>query len=382
MNIKPISKNNSRIVFSSLYQRHVIELYKLSMIGAMSLLALLTSFYILLYIDYSYFLEVYYLIPHMYLVPLILLCLWYPKSGIYLMTFITVVYFFSSAIFFLISPFYLDFFLLYFFSGLDLAFLIAVLLYVKDVNLVEAVIADMLSDKSDKKVDYAQYSPEDFDFETDIEKVLTSLKSEEEEVREDAVSRLAGITDERIVLPLIYALRDPSPSVRKAAARSLGKSESINAVQSLIDALVDSDRGVRDTAAESLGHFGAKAYPLLLEALSSPQWEVRVGALIALRLIDVDVDPFKIVLLLADENRYVRREATKTVGRVGGINILGDLEYALLDEDPGVRIRAINGIVRHADALNIERLLIPLLQDEDSTVRLRVNEELQKIARR
>jgi hypothetical protein len=351
------------------------------MIGMMSLLALLTSFYILMYIDYSNFLGVYYLIPHMYLVPLILLCLWYPKSGIYLLTFITVVYFISSAIFYIFSSVYLDFFLLYFLSGLDLAFLIAVLLYVKDVNLVEAVITDMLSSQEHDKTNYVSYSPEQFDFETDFENVLSSLKSEDEEVREDAVCRLSGTTDERIVLPLIYALRDPAPNVRKAAARSLGRSESITAIQPLIDALVDSDRGVRDAAAEALGHFGDHAYPLLMQALSSPQWEVRVGALIALRLIDVDVDPLKIVFLLADENRYVRREATKTIGRVGGVNILGDLEYALLDPDPGVRIRAINGIVRHADPLIVQRLLLPLLQDEDSTVRLRVNEELRKIPR-
>jgi len=318
----------------------------------------------------------------MYLVPLILLCLWYPKSGIYLMTFITVVYFLSSAMFFMFSSIYLDFFLLYFFSGLDLAFLIAVLLYVKDVHLVEAVITDILSNQEDSKTGYVSYSPDQFDFETDFEKVLASLQSENEEVREDAVSRLSGTTDERIVLPLIYALRDPAPNVRRAAARSLGKSESITAVQPLIDTLVDSDRGVRDAAAEALGHFGEHAHPLLMQALSSPQWEVRVGALIALRLIDVEVDPLKIVLLLTDENRYVRREATKTIGRVGGINILGDLEYALLDPDPGVRIRAINGIVRHADSLTVKRLFIPLLQDEDSTVRLRVNEELRKISLR
>jgi hypothetical protein len=377
-----ISKSAPRIALSSLYHHHVIELYKLSMIGMMSLLALLTSFYVFMYMDFSHFLEVYYLIPHMYLVPLILLCLWYPKSGIYLMTFITVVYFISSAIYYLFYTLYLDFFLLYFFSGLDLAFLIAVLLYVKDVHLVEAVITDILSSQDDNKSNYVSYSPEQFDFETDFEQVLVSLQSEDEETREDAVSRLSGTTDERIVLPLIYALRDPASNVRRAAARSLGRSQSATAVQPLIDALVDSDRGVRDTAAEALGHFGAHAHPLLMEALSSPQWEVRVGALIALRLIDVEVDPLKIVPYLADENRYVRREATKTVGRVGGMNILGDLEYALLDSDPGVRIRAINGIVRHADPLNMQRLFIPLLQDKDSTVRLRVNEELRKISRR
>jgi len=370
------------MLLSSLYHRHVIELFKLSLIGVMSLLALLTSFYILVFMDHTNFLAVYYLIPHLYLVPLILLCLWYPKSGIYLMTFITVVYFASSALFYLLSPVYLDFFLLYFFSGLDLAFLIAALLYVKDVHLVEAVITNMLSHQDDKKADYVPYSPEQFDFTTDFEKVVASLKSEDEEVREDAVSRLSGITDERIVLPLIYVLRDPASNVRRAAARSLGRSESITAVQPLIDALADPDRGVRDVAAESLGHFGVHAYPSLMEALSSPQWEVRVGALIALRLIDVAVDPLKIVPLLADENRYVRREATKTIGRVGGMNILGDLEYALMDPDPGVRIRAINGVVRHADPVSVQRLLVPLLQDDDGTVRLRVNEELRKIMRR
>ena len=377
------SQKPPRIMLSSLYHRHAVESFKLSTIGAMSIISLFVSLYILSKIEYTGFLDVYYLIPHLYLVPLILICLWYPTSGIRLISFITAVYFTGSAIFYIFSPIYIDFVFLYLLSGLDLAFLIAFLLYVKDIRLVEAIVTEMISRQEEKKRENIplSYLADQFDFETDFESVVASMRSEDEEVRADAVSRLAGITDERVILPLIYALRDPASSVRKCAARSLGRSESTTAVQPLVTALSDSDRGVRDTAAESLGHLGAHAYSTLVEALSSPQWETRVGALIALRLSDVDSDPLMIVPLLEDENHYVRREATKTLGRIGGANILGDLAYVLKDPDPGVRIRAINGIVRHADPLRVQMLLIPLLKDEDSTVRLRVHEELRKIAR-
>ena len=375
--------DRSRVLLSSFYQRHAIESFKLSMIGAMSLLALFASLYITTRAQDTGFLDVYYLIPHLYLVPFILVCLWYPRSGIRLIIFITAVYFVNFAIYYTFSQNHIDFFLLYLTSGLDLAFLIAVLLYVKDIRLVEAIVSEVISRQGDKlnKDSSLPYSSEQFDFDVDFEKVIASLKSEDNEVRANAVSRLAGITDERVVLPLVYALRDPAVIVRRSAARSLGKSESATAVQPLIDALSDADRGVRDSAAESLGHLGIHAHSSLLEVLSSPQWERRVGALVALRLTDVNVDPLIIVPLLTDENHYVRREATKTIGRIGGVNVLGDLKYVLQDPDPGVRIRAINGIVRHADPLTVQMLLLPLLKDEDNTIRLRVHAELRKISR-
>ena len=376
-------RESPQIMLSSLYHRHAVESFKLSMIGAMSILALFVSLYILSRIDSTGFLDVYYLIPHLYLVPLILICLWYPTSGIRLMTFITAVYFTGATIVYLFSPMYIDFFFLYLISGLDLAFLVAFLLYAKDIRLVEAIVTEMLSRQEEKSVESVppSYFPGQFDFEKDFESVVASMRSEDDEVRADAVSRLAGITDERVILPLIYALHDPVSNVRKCAARSLGRSESTTAVQPLVTILSDSDRGVRDAAAESLGHLGIHAYATLVEALSSPQWETRVGALIALRLSDVSSDPLIIVSLLEDGNHYVRREATKTLGRIGGENVLGDLAYVLQDPDPGVRIRAINGIVRHADPLQVQHLLLPLLKDEDSTVRLRVHEELRKVGR-
>jgi hypothetical protein len=377
------SSDRSRASLSSLYKRHAVESFKLSIIGIMSCIALFASAYIIVHIGDTGLLDVYNLIPHLYLVPFILMCLWYPRSGLRLITFITVVYFAGSTIHYIFFKNHIDFFLLYLSSGLDLALLFAVLLYAKDIRLVEAVVTEFISHQEDKLTEDPppSYSPEQFDFDVDFEKVIASLKSEEDEVRADAVCRLAGITDKRAILPLVSALRDPAVSVRKCAARSLGRSESTTAVQPLIDALSDSDRGVRDSAAESLGHLGIHAHSSLLEALSSPQWERRVGALVALRLTDVDVDPLMIIPLLADENHYVRREATKTVGRIGGENVLGDLKYVLQDPDPGVRIRAINSIVRHADPLTVQMLLIPLLNDEDSTVRLRVQGELRKIER-
>jgi len=376
------SSGRSRAFLSSLYKRHAVESFKLSMIGIMSCIALFTSLYLLIHIEDTGFLDVYDLVPHLYLVPFILICLWYPRTGLHLIYSVTVVYFAGATIQYLFFKSQIDFFLLYLRSGLDLALLFAVLLYVKDIRLVEAIVTELISRQEDKLTEASpSYSPEQFDFDVDFEKVIASLKSEDDEVRADAVCGLAGITDKRVILPLVSALRDPAVSVRRCAARSLGRSESTIAVQPLIDALSDSDRGVRDSAAESLGHLGIHAHSSLLETLSSPQWERRVGALVALRLTDVDVDPLLIVPLLADANHYVRREATKTVGRIGGENVLGDLKSVLQDSDPGVRIRAINSIVRHADPLTVQMLLIPLLSDEDGTVRLRVHGELRKIAR-
>ncbi|NOZ59000.1 MAG: HEAT repeat domain-containing protein [Euryarchaeota archaeon] len=89
-----------------------------------------------------------------------------------------------------------------------------------------------------------------------IEPLIEALKDEESTVRYCAVSALDGVKDERIIEPLIQALRDEDEMVRTVAASALGKIEDERAIEALKEALNDESEWVRNCAAESLQNLG------------------------------------------------------------------------------------------------------------------------------
>jgi HEAT repeat protein len=108
----------------------------------------------------------------------------------------------------------------------------------------------------------------------------------------------------------------------------------------LIPMLADVNRTVRESAVQALGGLGDESVAPLISALAHPDWHVRMGAVIALR---INGDPRAIRPLigsLSDPSRFVRREAVKSLGRVGDISAVEPLQGMLKDEDEGVRLKA------------------------------------------
>ncbi|WP_300040154.1 HEAT repeat domain-containing protein [Methanospirillum sp.] len=183
-------------------------------------------------------------------------------------------------------------------------------------------------------------------FNGDFDAIISALGSVDETSREEAVLALSGLDDERVIYPLISALKDDSAYIRRSAADALGKSNSLKAVKPLIEALTDDDRYVRESASEGLGHIGKISMPDLIKGLSHPDWRVRMGIVIAFRVSPElpDMDP--IIRLHSDDSIYVRREVVKTLGRIGDRTIFPYLVEATKDPDPGVRLRAVRAVAR------------------------------------
>ncbi|WP_319578605.1 HEAT repeat domain-containing protein [uncultured Methanospirillum sp.] len=367
-----------RLLNHYLFQnQQIIESGKLSIIILLSLVSLFASIFFLIFNHQTDFLFVYIFIPHLYLVPIILLALWFPKSGLRLVMIIGLL----LGVFWLCAglfgyPFPPLFIILY--TGLDLAIFVVFLLYVKDRRLVETVISDLIIRSSEGIKDKKDVNES---WQRDFDDIVSRLSHTDEEIREEAIGALSGISDERAVLPLIAALHDPSIMVRRAAADALGKTGSSKAVIPLIKALCDTDRIVREESAEALGHLGEVSNHELQIAGRNVDWRVRVGVLIALRITaSSNSSPDLIMDLAGDQNVYVRREAIKTLGRIGEHKVLPYLVQALKDHDAGVRIRAIRAIARIGTSEEQRELIQICLNDSDVSVRMRAEEELKKVS--
>jgi HEAT repeat protein len=84
------------------------------------------------------------------------------------------------------------------------------------------------------------------------ELIDTMLNSPDDFDRGDAAKALGQMGDERVVAPLVQALRDSEDTVRWEAARALSMIGE-PAVESLLKLLSDSDSDVRGRAAHALG---------------------------------------------------------------------------------------------------------------------------------
>ncbi|HTY14555.1 MAG TPA: HEAT repeat domain-containing protein [Methanoregulaceae archaeon] len=312
---------------------------------------------------------------------MILVALWYPKRGLQITVLIIGALIILTVVLYLRGISF-DPVLSLFNAGLDIMIFVAVALYAKDRKLVDQVFLEFLERsgirESDLKSMYEARGRARITFEGDFEEVIHALQSTDEDAREEAVRALGELNDPRAVNPLILALKDENRYVRREAAKSLGRIGDEKAIPALIEALKDEDRYGREGAAEGLAEMKEKAFSPLLHSLSNNDWHVRMGALIALRIIgDRNAIP-KIIDALQDENRFVRREAAKSLGRIGDERVIEPLTRALKDEDTSVRMRAVSALAKFSRDDVIDTL-IGALDDNDSGVRLRAVQALEEI---
>ena len=358
------------------------QVLKLAIIGIFAVIALVVTLYVFLSDGILFGIENIILLPHLYLIPIILFALWYPKRGLQI-TLVIIATLVILALVFFVRGMISDPLFMLLVSGVDLMIVFALALYAKDRDLVEAVLRDLMGSykgtvagRMAGKADRAGTASDLFS--GGISEVLQVLGSGDEDDREEAARSLGELREPVGVEPLIVALGDRSRYVRREAAKALGAIGDERGIPPLIRALKDDDRSAREGAAEGLALMGKKAVDPLTRALEDPDWHVRMGAVVALRIIgDRTVIP-EIIGAAGDESRFVRRESVKTLGRMGGKEAMQTLIAALTDEDRSVRIRAAGALGRtgSSDAIGP---LAGALEDRDSSVRLRAAQALEEI---
>lgn len=121
--------------------------------------------------------------------------------------------------------------------------------------------------------------------ETNIERIIRTLKDEDELVQKQASELLEEI-GEPAVEPLITAMNDGNKNIRKGAAHVLGIIGDKRAVDVLIASLKDPNKWVRREVSGALGNLGDPAVDPLIETLSDEDWRARGGAAWALGKIE------------------------------------------------------------------------------------------------
>lgn len=197
---------------------------------------------------------------------------------------------------------------------------------------------------------------------------IAALRDEDWAIREEAALLLGGLKDPRAVAPLVSALRDQDRSVREAATGAL-KAIGEPSVLVLGVCLTDPDLSVQESASSVLASIAdERVLKPLMKALRSHDWIVRMHAAKALgRIKNPDAIPV-LIPLLQDKVKAVREETSTALAAIGDRAIPALLE-TLQHQDWLIRLHAVESLGKTRSHLVVEPLLSTLFNDRDSAVR-------------
>lgn len=181
------------------------------------------------------------------------------------------------------------------------------------------------------------------------ENVLADLAHADDELRRLAVERLGTFSPVEAIPHLVDSLGDSSWRVRKAAIDRLAASpELTRAVHALVEALADGENpGRRNAALEALIRTGAAAIPVLLEATTDRDVDVRKQVVDVLAGIGDAAAGTRLRELLRDEDANVRAAAADAIGAIGLPDSVADLLHcAGNDVEPLVQLSALRALAR------------------------------------
>lgn len=165
-----------------------------------------------------------------------------------------------------------------------------------------------------------------------------------------AALRMLGEIGDSKGLPLLErGLRDKQPSIRAAAAASLGKLGLVEGVPFLINTLTDPVPAVRSVAAVTLGKLRAeRAISPLTRALQDRNMGVRAAAVAGLLQLN---SPFSVVAetvreLMGQQNPGLRSSVAKALGHGRARDVVGPLLLLLNDPVPKPQISAARSLGR------------------------------------
>jgi len=199
----------------------------------------------------------------------------------------------------------------------------------------------------------------------DIPTLLNILAQGETQERQQAAIALSRLKDERLLAPLLAALKDADSTVRANAAAGLGHNEASDAVEPLI-ALLQSDAEdiVRERAATALAQIGdPRAIDPLIDALDERGTWVRnrIAYVLGASRDSRAVEP--LLELLNHEDDSTQGVAAWALGAIGDARAFDPLIDLLRDKTASVRGNAAWALGELGDERAIDPLLNMLADD-------------------
>ncbi|HLZ06571.1 MAG TPA: HEAT repeat domain-containing protein [Bradyrhizobium sp.] len=209
-----------------------------------------------------------------------------------------------------------------------------------------------------------------------VEPLLKALKDPEEDIRADAATALGHFTNHAAatVPALMGLLKDPDEGVRAHAVNALTKLRPLPCAQ-FVDALGDPDEHMHRSAASLLNDcrpLDKSLIPRLLTILESPDPDITLWGSHVFEYYGAAAVP-ELVAALDNPNTFVRRGAAR--GLVLAVapkpeQAVPALTKRLDDPDAFVREYALEALARYGDgARSAVDGIVPLLNDKQAAVR-------------
>jgi len=200
-----------------------------------------------------------------------------------------------------------------------------------------------------------------------IEPLIKTMEEGDWTSRPNAAVALSQIEDTRINDLLLQDLISPNPDIQESALVAIGdRSISKDGVELLISALSDEDPQVRRAAAIVFGSIKVPtAVQPLVEAFISYEEDMICAQYAQMALINIgEPSVAPMIALLDSTNGHIEWNAQETLIKIGKPAV-EPLIVVLSDENPQVRINAIYSLGEIKDSRAIEPLLRILKEDED-----------------
>ena len=205
-----------------------------------------------------------------------------------------------------------------------------------------------------------------------LELCLASTRDEEPSVRTVAVKCLGISGEQSAAGTIVNCLADESPEVRVQAAMALEVVTSQDALEPLRSAIYDRDPWVRSAAVSSFGSQPGARPEDLREHLAGDDLMMKMSVVDALGKM-ASGGKEKALDILGDVSKSGSLELKRSVcGILGGIEspkALDLLLKAILDDDPGIRIFAVQALARKEDPAARKALADAAGSDPDRHVR-------------
>ncbi len=179
--------------------------------------------------------------------------------------------------------------------------------------------------------------------------LVNGMQDHQPTIRVASASGLGQLGLSEAVPYLVDALTKGIPALRTAAAVSLGKLGATDTIPLLKKSLDDGDPGVQAAAVDALLRLGTPynvVDPTIMNLIGHKNPGLRSGAAKALANGQVRDVMRPLSLLLKDPVPRPRITAVRSLGRVGGRNVLPQLKTALRDSDQAVQATAAGAIAR------------------------------------
>ncbi len=182
-----------------------------------------------------------------------------------------------------------------------------------------------------------------------MDEAIVKLTDEDVEMRKLAVNSLEGIEDEKVIEPLIEAMKDENTPVRHKAAENLGKMGDV-VVDRLMEVVTNEDGEYKRFASFALKGTGSqKAIDYFAQAIH-------------------------------DEDFGVRKIAVRSLGELKATDSIDDIaELMMVEEDWGVRLAALRAL----GDMGVEEAIDPIKKarrkEKDKDFKKAANKPIKKI---